>query len=37
MRHSWVGEALVDEDAALDCDVTKIETSGGLAPVLSAY
>ena len=35
MRHSWVGEALIDEDAVLDCDVTKIETSGWIFPCAS--
>jgi hypothetical protein len=29
-RHSWVGEALIDEGAILNCTVDKIETSGWL-------
>jgi hypothetical protein len=29
-RHSWIGDALIDEDAVLTCDVDKIETVGWL-------
>jgi hypothetical protein len=29
-RHSWVGNALIDEDAVLGCGVDKIETVGWL-------
>jgi hypothetical protein len=32
MRHSWIGEALIDEDAALECNAGKIETAGWLFP-----
>jgi hypothetical protein len=29
-RHAWIGEALIDDDAVLECDVDKIETIGWL-------
>lgn len=29
-RHSWIGDALIDEGAVLSCDVDKIETVGWL-------
>jgi hypothetical protein len=32
MRHFWIGEALIDEDAVLGCNVDKIETVGWLFP-----
>lgn len=31
-RHSWIGEALIDENAVLNCNVDKIETVGWLFP-----
>lgn len=31
-RHAWIGEALIDENEALNCKVDKIETVGWLFP-----
>lgn len=31
-RHSWIGEALIDENELLNCDVDRIETIGWLFP-----